>query len=71
MKLPKEVYAHCTSGWNGALTDTIQLMVGTGEPHTYKPYRVELRKLLPLFRGMNWQVIEPKGNRKYTYLEPK
>lgn len=70
MKLNKELYAYCVSGWNGGTTGTIQLSVSTGKSNEYKPYRIELQKLLPLFRGMNWKVIEPKGNRKYIYLEP-
>jgi hypothetical protein len=70
---------HSVGGWNGTYGGTLQINIpidqfGEENPRndTYKTCRMDVTDLLVFLNKTNpeYEIIEPKGNRKYIYIRP-
>lgn len=66
-------YINSVKSWNSNYGTIIELYEPIGDYHGhYRTYRMELSDLTTLLKSVNpeYEIIEPQGSRKYTYLKP-
>jgi len=66
-------YINSVKSWNSNYGTIIELNepIGDYQGH-YRKYRMDLSDLVSFLQSINpeYEIIEPEGSRKYTYIKP-